>query len=95
MVSRSGGLATEKWVEAGFVTPRPSCTSIAPVQARFEAILSRPAYRPTERPPIFPITRGRLASTGLMKESQRAQVQSPGKTVWNDSTANTELALAA
>jgi len=40
-------------------------------------------------------TRGRLASTGLMKELQRAQVQVPGKTVWNDLTANTELALAA
>jgi len=39
--------------------------------------------------------RGRLASTGLMKEWQRAQVQIPGKTVWNASTANTELALAA
>jgi hypothetical protein len=31
----------------------------------------------------------------LVKEWQRAQVQVPGKTVWNDSTANTELALAA
>jgi hypothetical protein len=30
-----------------------------------------------------------------MKELQRAQVQVPGKTVWNDLTANTELALAA
>jgi len=39
--------------------------------------------------------RGRLASTGLLKELQRAQVQSPGKTVWNVSTANTQLALAA
>jgi hypothetical protein len=43
----------------------------------------------------YSVTRGRLASTGLMKEWQRAQVQVPGKTVWNDSTANTELALAA
>ena len=40
-------------------------------------------------------TRGRLASTGMKKKLQRAQVQSPGKTVWNVSTANTELALAA
>jgi hypothetical protein len=38
---------------------------------------------------------GDLASTGLMKELQRVQVQVPGKTVWNDSTANTELAMAA
>jgi len=30
-----------------------------------------------------------------MKELQRAQVQNPGKTIWNVSTANTELALAA
>jgi hypothetical protein len=43
----------------------------------------------------YSVTRGRLASTGLVKEWQRAQVQVPGKTVWNDSTANTELALAA
>jgi hypothetical protein len=41
------------------------------------------------------VTRGRLASTGMKKKLQRAQVQSPGKTVWNVSTANTELALAA
>ena len=41
------------------------------------------------------ITRGRLASTGMKTKLQRAQVQSPGKTVWNVSTANTELALAA
>jgi hypothetical protein len=40
-------------------------------------------------------SRGRLASTGMTKKWQRAQVQSPGKTVWNVSTANTELALAA
>jgi hypothetical protein len=38
---------------------------------------------------------GDLASTGLMKELQRVQVQVPGKTVWNDSTANSELAMAA
>ena len=38
--------------------------------------------------PLLFTTRGRLASTGLMKELQRAQVQVPGKTVWNDSTAN-------
>ena len=38
---------------------------------------------------------GDLASTGLMKELQRVQVQNPGKTIWNDSTANTELAMAA
>jgi hypothetical protein len=44
---------------------------------------------------VYLLTRGRLASTGLMKELQRAQVQSPGKTFWNASTANTELALAA
>jgi hypothetical protein len=44
---------------------------------------------------IIPCTRGRLASTGLVKELQRAQVQVPGKTVWNDLTANNELALAA
>jgi len=31
----------------------------------------------------------------MMKKWQRAQVQSPGKTVWNVSTANPELALAA
>ena len=43
----------------------------------------------------YSVTRGRLASTGLVKEWQRAQVQVPGKTVWNDLTANTELALAA
>jgi hypothetical protein len=30
-----------------------------------------------------------------MKEWLRAQVQSPGKTVWIALTANTELALAA
>jgi hypothetical protein len=47
------------------------------------------------RPRYYSMTRGRLASTGLVKEWQRAQVQVPGKTVWNDSTANTELALAA
>jgi len=31
----------------------------------------------------------------LVKEWLRAQVQSPGKTIWIASTANTELALAA
>jgi hypothetical protein len=54
-----------------------------------------PPYRATVVPPIFPIPGGDLASTGLMKELQRVQVQVPGKTVWNDSTANSELALAA
>jgi hypothetical protein len=68
---------------------------MVPVQVCLE-----PRGQPADLPPdrltaYFPTTRGRLASTGLMKESQRAQVQSPGKTVWNDSTANTELALAA
>jgi hypothetical protein len=53
------------------------------------------ALPPARQSAYYSTTRGRLASTGLMKESQRAQVQSPGKTVWNDSTANTELALAA
>jgi hypothetical protein len=60
---------------------RPSSTSLA-----FPS-------RPTST--IIPCTRGRLASTGLVKELQRAQVQVPGKTVWNDLTANNELALAA
>jgi len=41
------------------------------------------------------VTRGRLASTGTKKKWQRAQVQNPGKTIWNVLTANTELALAA
>jgi hypothetical protein len=31
----------------------------------------------------------------MKKKWQRAQVQSPGKTIWNVPTANTELALAA
>jgi hypothetical protein len=31
----------------------------------------------------------------MKKKLQRAQVQSPGETVWNVSTANTQLALAA
>jgi hypothetical protein len=31
----------------------------------------------------------------MKKELQRAQAQIPGKTIWNASTANTELALAA
>ena len=44
---------------------------------------------------IIPPPGGDLASTGLMKELQRVQVQNPGKTIWNDSTANTELAMAA
>ena len=44
---------------------------------------------------MIPVPGGDLASTGLMKELQRVQVQVPGKTVWNDSTANSELALAA
>jgi hypothetical protein len=44
---------------------------------------------------IIPSPGGDLASTGLMKELQRVQVQVPGKTVWNDSTANSELAMAA
>jgi hypothetical protein len=53
------------------------------------------AYQTPPPPAIFPFTRGRLASTGLQKKLQRAQVQGPGKTFWNVLTANTELALAA
>jgi hypothetical protein len=52
--------------------------------------LSRPSRPGYDSPPG-----GDLASTGLMKELQRVQVQVPGKTVWNDSTANTEMAMAA
>jgi hypothetical protein len=55
-------------------------------------VTALPPYRLTA---YYSTTRGRLASTGLVKEWQRAQVQVPGKTAWNDSTANTELALAA
>jgi len=53
------------------------------------------AYQTPHQLTIFPSTRGRLASTGLQKKLQRAQVQGPGKTFWNVLTANTELALAA
>jgi hypothetical protein len=57
----------------------------------------RSAVPLTRRTPYLSSThsRGRLASTGMKKKLQRAQVQSPGKTIWNVSTANTELALAA
>lgn len=65
-----------------------------------------PCCRRTAVPPYRPFSSalksamihppgGDLASTGLMKELQRVQVQNPGKTIWNDSTANTELAMAA
>jgi hypothetical protein len=45
--------------------------------------------------PYYSPSRGRLASTGLLQEWQRAQVQNPGKTLWNVLTANSNLALAA
>jgi hypothetical protein len=64
----------------------------------WETPYAEPVGEAATENPGFPLsfgTRGRLASTGLVKEWQRAQVQVPGKTVWNDSTANNELALAA
>ena len=69
-----------------FLPFRPSHRPFIPVLPAFPVL---PALA------IIPLPGGDLASTGLMKELQRVQVQSPGKTVWNDSTANTNLAMAA
>jgi hypothetical protein len=76
---------------------------VMPISHPFSAASALPPYRHTAVPPfyqipirlLFPPPGGDLASTGLMKELQRVQVQVPGKTVWNDSTANSNLALAA